>query len=59
MYWSQPKNLSFIEANGDFGFGSNVNIGYKIYDTKNKKHSIYLNGGLSYKKEVSFLNFKI
>jgi hypothetical protein len=52
--WSQPKDLSFIETNGEFGCGGDLNIGYKIYDTKNKEHSIYLNGGLSY-KEIGFI----
>ena len=49
--WSQPKNLSFTESNGDFGFGGELNIGYKVYDTKNQKHSIYLNSGISYKED--------
>jgi len=52
--WSQPKNLSFTEGEGDFGYGINMNLGYKIYDTKNNKQSIYLNGGLSY-KEAGFI----
>ncbi|GAA3657521.1 hypothetical protein [Flavivirga jejuensis] len=53
-FWSQPKNLSFIEEKGDFGYGGNLNLGYKVYNTKNNKQSIYLNTGLSY-KEVGFI----
>lgn len=53
-FWSQPKNLSFIEEKGDFGYGGNLNLGYKVYNTKNNKQSIYLNLGLSY-KEAGFI----
>ncbi|WP_242203384.1 cysteine peptidase family C39 domain-containing protein [Aestuariivivens insulae] len=53
-FWSQPIELSFIEKNGNFGYGGNINLGYKIYNTLNNKQSIYLNTGLSY-KEAGFI----
>lgn len=47
--WSQPEGLSFKASDGDFGFGGDITLGYKIYTFKNKKNDLYLNLGSSFK----------
>ncbi len=48
-FWSQPKDLSFTTDRQKFGFASEFNAAYRIYENSKNTLGFMINGGLTYK----------